>query len=76
MHWSLYDCVWLFRAPNPAILLVHISAEMEMSFVRKDDFSTKIDVIIELVYSPHSKLISKRMVICFQLLSHLDLVGE
>lgn len=46
VHWLLYDYACVFRAPNMAVLLVNVVAEMK---IRKDDFLNKIAVIPQLL---------------------------
>ena len=52
MHRLLHDDVRILWPSNTTILLVHIAIEVKMSFVRKDDFSVKMFIFNQALFSP------------------------
>ena len=50
---STFQCMSAgFCAPNATILLVYISAKINMSFIWKDDFFAKIDIFCKSITGP------------------------
>ena len=45
-----------FCAPNATILLVNVTTEVEMSLVRKDDFSVKLTILGQTIFRPICEL--------------------
>ena len=52
MHRLLHDDVLILWLLNTTILLIHIAIEVKMSFVRKDDFSVKMLIFNQALFSP------------------------
>ncbi|KYM92426.1 hypothetical protein ALC53_00881, partial [Atta colombica] len=48
----LNDAAGPKTTPNMTILLVHIATEVKMSFVKKDDFSIKMLIFNQVLFSP------------------------
>ena len=74
MHCHLVNLVWVDVVPYTAIMLVNMAIRPKMRLVAKDDFSTKIGVLFQMLRSAVSERTALFMVIIFELQGQLDIV--
>ena len=74
MHCHLVNLLWVGIVPYTAIVLVNVAIHPKICLVAKDDFSTKIGVLFQMLQSLVSEQTALSMVVMFELLGQLDLV--